>query len=336
MPTYPTIPAQAADAIYASTLQEYSSKVKSQTFDKMPVAAAMWQNKETGTLGNGRHEWRVEAGLNDNAKTMTSDADTVTFSQQSNLTVAWYDYMAFLAVPVQKSMIRDSMNSGEAQLISLVKTDMRIASKTMKRMISSQTQGDGSGKTIVGLQALLPSTGVGSNTLFNIAEANAPFWKNYFLTTAGSFATNGWHGSSDDKPTRGYLTCSDSGAEAPDYIFSDRTVFEYAIRAEGLRVRVTKDGDFGRIGMGALSGEAGKGLPFYDATWIWDNEVPAGYAYFVHSEDFALVEDPNFNFRWIPVNLGLQFLLSGMVLTYRVQSKVDRRNRNGVQTGWTA
>lgn len=336
MPTYPTIPAQAADAIYASTMQEYSSKVKSQTFDKMPVAAAMWKNKETGTLGNGRHEWRVESGLNDNAKVMTSDADTVVFSQQSNLTVAWYDYMAFLAVPVQKSMIRDSMNSGEAQLISLVKTDMRIASKTMKRMISSQTQGDGSGKTIVGLQALLPSTGVGTNTLFNIAEANAPFWKNYYLTATGSFVTNGWHGSADDKITRGYLMCSDSGSEAPDYIFSDRTVFEYAIRAEGQRVRVTKDGDYGRIGMGALSNEAGKGLPFYDATWVWDNEVPAGYVYFLHTEDVALVEDPNFNFRWIPVNLGLQFLLSGMVLCYRVQSKIDRRNRNGVQTGWQA
>jgi len=336
MPTYPTIPAQAADAIYASTMQEYSSKVKSQTFDKMPVAAAIWKNKGTGTLGNGRHEWRVESGLNDNAKVLTSDADTVVFSQQSNLTVAWYDYMAFLAVPVQKSMIRDSMNSGEAQLISLVKTDMRIASKTMKRMISSQTQGDGSGKTIVGLQALLPSTGVGTNTLFNIAEANASFWKNYYLTATGSFVTNGWHGSADDKITRGYLMCSDSGSEAPDYIFSDRTVFEYAIRAEGLRVRVTKDGDFGRVGMGALSNEAGKGLPFYDATWVWDNEVPAGYVYFAHTEDFELVEDPNFNFRWIPVNLGLQFLLSGMVLCYRVQSKIDRRNRNGVQTGWQA
>lgn len=336
MPTYPTIPAQAADAIYASTLQEYSSKVKSQTFDKMPVAAAMWQNKETGTLGNGRHEWRVESGLNDNAKVMTSDADTVTFSQQSNLTVAWYDYMAFLAVPVQKSMIRDSMNSGEAQLIDLVKTDMRIASKTMKRMISSQTQGDGSGKTIVGLPALLPSTGVGSNTLFNIAEANAAFWKNYFLTSTGSFVTNGWHGSSDDKLSRGYLTCSDSGAETPNYVFSSRDTFEFYNRAVGLTVRTTKDADFARIGQGAISSNAGEGLQFYDARWIWDNEIPSGYIYFIHSEDFTLVEDPNFNFKWIPVNLGLQFLLSGMVLTYRVQSKVDRRNRNGVQTGWTA
>ena len=336
MPTYPSIPAQAADQIYASTMQEYSPKVKSQTFDKMPAAAALWKNKGTGTLGNGRHEWRVEAGLNDNAKVLTSDADTVTFSQQSNLTLAWYDYMAFLAVPVQKSMLRDSQNSGEAQLISLVKTDMRIASKTMKRMISSQTFGDGSGKTIVGLQALLPSTGVGTNTLFNIAEANASFWKNYFLTNAGSFTTQGYRGSADDKLTRGYLTCSDSGSETPNLVISDRTVFEYQMRTQGQLVRITKDGDFGKIGTSSISGNAGDGMPFYDAKWVWDNECPAGTVYFVHTDDFELVEDPNFNFKWIPVNLGLQFLLSGMVLTYRVQSKIDRRNWNGVQTGWTA
>lgn len=336
MPTYPTIPAQAADAIYAGTLQEFSRKLYDNTYNQMPVANRLWQNKGTGTLGNGRHEWRIESGLNENAKTLVSDADTVTFSQQSNVTVAWYDYMAFLAVPVQKSMLRESMNSDPNQLVDLAKTDMRIASKTMRRLISSQTIGDGSRKTIVGLQALMPSTGVGTNTLFNISEANAPFWKNYAQTSTGSFQTQGYHGSSDDKLTRGYLTCSDSGAETPNLVMSSRSVFEYAIRAEGLRTRATKDADFMRIGQSAVSGNAGQGLPFYDATWVWDNEIPDGYVYFAHTDDFTLVEDPNFNFRWIPVNLGLQFLLSGMVLTYRAQSMMTRRNWNGVQTGWTA
>lgn len=317
-------------------MQEYSPRIKSQTFDKIPAFSRVFKNKGSGTLGNGRHEWRVESGLNENAKVLKNDADTVTFSQQANHTVAWYDYMAFNAVPVQKSMLRDSMNSGEAQIFSLVKADMRIAGKTMKRLLSTQGFGDGSGKTIVGLQALLPSTGVGSNTLFNISETNSPWWKNYFLTAAGSFASNGFH-SANDKLTRGYLTCSDSGAEFPDTVVSDRSVFEYYITSEASRIRITKDGDFGGIiGKGALSGNAGEGIDLYDAKWVWDNECPAGYVYMLHTEDIELVEDPNFNFRWIPVNLGLQFLLSGMVLTYRCQSKIDRRNWNGVQTGWTA
>jgi hypothetical protein len=338
MVTYPSISAQSADNIYSSTLQEFSSKVKSQTFSKMPAVAALWRNKETGTGGNGRHEWRVRAGRNTNAKMVRSDADVVDFSQQSNLTTAAFDYMAFFAVPVQQSMLRDSINSGPAALINLVKEDTRQAEETLRYMISTQTFGDGTSDTLIGLSALLPSSGVGSNTLFGIAEANAPFWKNYYVTSAGSFATQGFHGSSDDKLTRGYLVCSDNGAMTPNLVISDRSTFEYYVRTEAQRIRITKDGDLGRIGSGVAGGnEAGKGLPFYDAEWIWDSECPSGTTYLIHTDDFALVEDPNFNFKWVgPFPLGKQFLLKGRVLAYRAQSKVDRRNWNGVITGWTA
>lgn len=334
---FPTIPAQTANNVYASTLQEFSSDVKSQTFDKMPAVAALFKNKGTGTLGNGRHEFRCETGLNDNAGTLRTDADRARFSQQSNHVVGWYDYMAFNYVPVQKSMIRDSQNSGAQQIFSLVKADMRIASKTMRRMISTQAiAGDGSNGTIVGLGALLPSVGVGSNTLFNISETGNTWWKNIVSTSAGSFVVNGNHGSSDDKLLTQYLNCSDSGAEFPDLMISDRATFQYFVRSEGQRIRITKDGDFGKIGMGAVTGNAGEGMPYYDARWVWDPEVPAGTVYSIHTENVRLIEDPNFNFRWIPVSLGDQFLLSGMVLCHRSQSEMTRRNNSGVQTGWSA
>ncbi len=338
MVTYPSVAAQNADGIYSSTLQEFSSEVKTQTFNKMPAVAALWRNKESGTGGNGRHEWRVRAGRNTNAKMVRSDADGVDFSQQANLLTAAFDYMAFFAVPVQKSALRDSVNSGKAQIVNLAQEDMKQGEETLRYMISTQTFGDGSNSTLVGLSALLPSTGVGTNTLFGIAEANAPFWQNYFATSAGSWAANGLHGSSDDKITRGYLICSDNGAMTPNLVISDRNVVEYYIRSEGRTKQTTKDADFARIGKSAAGGnEAGRGLPFYDAEWIWDNECPAGFTYLLHTDDFALVEDPTFNFKWTgPIQLGKQFLLTGRVLTYRAQSKVTRRNWNGVITGWTA
>jgi hypothetical protein len=334
---FPSIPAQVANNVYASTLQEFSSDVKSQTFDKMPAVAALWKNKGTGTLGNGRHEIRCETGLNDNAGTLRSDADRARFSQQSNHVVGWYDYMAFNYVPVQKSMIRDSQNSGAQQIFSLAQADMRIATKTMRRLISSQSiAGDGSNGTIVGLNGLLPSVGVGTNTLFNISETGNPWWKNVVSTSAGSFVVNGHHGSSDDKLFRQYLNCSDSGADPAELMITSRDFFEFFVRAEGQKIRITKDADFAVIGKGVASGNAGQGLPYYDATMHWDPECPAGTVYSIHSENVRLIEDPNFNFRWIPVSLGDQFLLSGMVLTYRSQSEMNRRNNCGVQTGWTA
>lgn len=333
---FPTIPAQTANNVYASTLQEFTSDVRSQTFDKMPGFAALFQNKGTGTLGNGRHEIRVETGLNDNAGTLRSDADRARFSQQSNHLVGWYDYMAFNYVPVQKSMIRDSQNSGAAQIFSLVKADMRIASKTMRRLLSSQgIAGDGSNGTIVGLPALLPTTGVGTNTLFNISEVGNSWWKN-IVASGGSFATLGHHGSTDDRILTQYLNSSDSGAETPNLILSARDVFQFFVRKEGQLVQITKDGDFGKIGMGAITGNAGAGMPYYGSRWIWDPEILSGYLYMTHTEDIRLIEDPNFNFRWIPVSLGDQFLLSGMVLCHRSQSEMTRRNWNSVSSGWTA
>lgn len=332
-----TIPSAVADDAYTATLQEITDQeVKKQTFDEMPAVAALWRNKQSGTAGSNRHEWSLRAGRNSNAKTMTSDADTVDFSAQSHVVTAYFDYMAMNVVPVLGSKLRDSINSGTQARVSLIKEDLRQASETLRYMLSTQTFGDGSDKTIIGLSAIL-NTAPGSNTVFGVPESSASFWKNYFVTSAGSFAANGLHGSSDDKLTRGYLVCSDNGAMTPNLVISDRATFEYMIRAEGRNKRVTKDSDFGQIGRSAVSSKAGAGMPFYDAEWIWDSECPSGRLYLIHTDDFVLVEDPNFNFKWFgPIPLGKQFLLNGRVLTHRAQSKVYRRNRNGVLDGWTA
>lgn len=335
MVTYPTISAQSADNIYSATLQEFSSEVRSQVFAKIPAVDSLWRNRGESRTGI-RHEWRVRAGRNSNAKMVNSDADSVEFSQQQNVITAFTTYMAFFAVPVVQSLLRDSIQTGPSAIVDLTQMDMKQATETLRYMLSTQTFGDGSNNTLIGLAAVLP-TSVGSNTVYGVAEASALFWRSYTATSAGSFAANGLHGSSDDKLTRGYLICSDNGAQTPNLIISDRTVIEYYIRALGQVKRITKDADFTAIGRSAITGQAGAGLPFYDAEWTWDNECPAGRTYLIHTDDFVLNEDPNFNFKWIgPIPLGKQFLLKGRVLTYRCQSKVWRRNWNGVIDGWTA
>jgi hypothetical protein len=332
-----SVPSAVTDDAYTATLQEITdTETKSQTYSKMPAFSAVWKNKQSGTAGSNRHEWSLRAGRNSNAKTMTSDADSVEFSMQSHVITAYYDYMAMNVVPVLGSKLRDSINSGTQARVKLIQEDLRQASETLSAMLSTQTFGDGSSKTIIGLDAIL-NIAPGSNTVFGVPESSAAFWKNQYETSAGSFAANGLHGSSVDKLTSNYLKASDNGAMTPDVVISDRTVVEYFIRAEGQKKRITKDADFAVIGKSAVGNEAGKGLPFYDAQWVWDNECPAGYVYMLHSEDFVLVEDPNFNFKWFgPIPLGKQFLLNGRVLTHRAQSKVYRRNRNAVVSGWTA
>lgn len=338
MTGFPQFPARNVDAIVAATEDEFSTELNDQMFHNMPAMRALWKNRGKGTLGAGIHKWGVKSGLNPNGKSMQSDADIVTFSQTNNITNAWYTSMDFMVVPVQRSKLRDSMNGGASQIFDLVKSDEETGIETMQRMVNERTFGTGANNTLVGLPGFFPSVGVGTNTLFNISESNSPFWKNYVDTSTGSFATNGTNGSGGlDKLLNGYLNCSDSGASFPGLIVSNRDVFQYQIQTQGQKIRITKDADFGNvIGRSAITGNAGEGMDYYDSKWVWDNECPLGTVYFVHPEAIRLIEDPNFNMKWIDVNMGLQFLLSGRVLCYRAQSEIKRRNNSGVQTGWTA
>jgi hypothetical protein len=335
---FPVVAARNADNVYASTDREFSSDVKDQTFKNMPAFRALFRQRGTGTLGNGRHEIRCETGLNDNAGTLRSDADRARFSVQQNHVVGYYDYMAFNYVPVQRSMIRESQNSGAAQIFSLKKADFRIASNTLRRMLNTQAiAGNGDNGTIIGLPALLPSAGVGTNSLFGISEVGNAWWKNVVSLNPGSWAQFGpWGSVADDRLLTFYLNMSDSGAEFADLILSDRTTFQRFLSSNMTRVSINRDSEFGKIGMTALTGTAGEGIPYYGSRWVYDNDITTGTVYAINTEDVRLIVDPHFDFTPMPVNLGDQFLLSGTVWTHRAQSEMNRRNRSGVQTPWTA
>jgi hypothetical protein len=331
---YATIPAEEASKIYTAVLAKYSSDVKSQSFTEVPAWNRLTKNRESSS-GGKRIEKRIRGGLNTNGKTMQSDADTVTFTDQANLKTAFVDYMAMLAVPVMRSRVMASINSGPEALVSVAQADMAQATDTMTSMLSSQLFGDGSGKTILGLDAISPTT-VGTNTYAGIPESTAPYWQPYSETGAGSFAVNGHNGSGDDKLLTAYLNCSDNGAKQPTDIISGVDVFTYYLAKEGQLIRNTSNAEFLKIGQDAVSQMAGEGVPYRNARWTYDNGAPSGITRLLHSGDFTVYEDPNFNFTWTNIgNLGLQILLEGSVLLYRVQMLVDRRNWQGNVSGWS-
>lgn len=331
---YATIPAEEASKIYTSTLAKFSGDVKSQSFMEVPAWNRLTKNRDSSS-GGKRVEKRIRGGLNTNGKTMQSDADTVTFTDQANLKTAYVDYMAMLAIPVMRSRVMASINSGPEGLVSVAQADMAQATDTMTNMLSSQLFGDGTGKTILGLNAISPTT-VGTNTYAGIPESTATYWQPYAETGAGSFATNGHNGSGDDKLLTGFLNCSDNGAKQPTDIVSGVDVFSYYLAKEGQLIRNTSNAEFLKIGQDTISQNAGVGVPYRGAVWTFDNGAPAGTTWLLHSGDITLYEDPNFNFNWTNIgNLGLQILLEGSVLLYRCQMICDRRNWQGKITGWS-
>lgn len=335
----PQMPARTMDSIVSALLDETETEVRDQTFKNMPVANRLWSQKEPGSGGDDIHRWPVSAGLNPNAKMISSDADTVTWTATQTVTTAWWDSMALFAVPVQGSLIRNAKLQGKAAIINLVELEVKQATTTLKRMFSSQTFGDGTTPgTMIGLQGILPSSGVGSNTVYNIPEVTNRYWRNLYFNSVGSWAVHGLFGSTDDIITQAYLSCSDNGADTPDLFITDVTVAMAYARAEGRTRQTTSRAELAQIGRAAMGSENNPGawLPIYNADMLWDVQCPTGYGYFVHSSDFKLIEDPAFNMRWLgPLQIGNQPFLTGRVLTYRCQSEVYRRNWNAVLTGIT-
>src|SRR3977135_3770568 len=175
----PQMPVRDMDSLQSALYDEAETEIRDQMFKNTPVASRLWANREPGAAGDDIHRWTVSAGINPNLKMITSDADTVTWTGTQTLTTAWWSEMALFAVPVQDSLIRAAKLAGKAGVINLVERETTQATLTLKRAFSSQTFGDGSTPgTMLGLSYMLPASGGGSNTIFNIPEVSNRFWRN--------------------------------------------------------------------------------------------------------------------------------------------------------------
>lgn len=327
------------DSLQSALYDEMEPEIRDQMFKNTPVASRLWGDRKPGSGGDDIHSWTVSAGINPNLKMIQSDADTVTWTGTQTATKAWWSEMALFAVPVQDSLIRAAKLNGKSAIIDLVELETKQATNTLKRAFSSQTFGDGTTPgTLIGLAGMLPASGVGSNTVFNIPEVTNRFWRNLTYLNVGSWALHGLYGSTDDIITQAYFAGSDNGEDSPDLMICDISTVTSYVRAEGRTRQTTSRADFAQIGRGAIpSGKAGSSLPIHNMELVWDVQCPTGYAYMVHSGDFALIEDPAFNMRWLgPFQLGNQPFLKGRLLTYRCQSEIYRRNWNIILTGLTA
>lgn len=332
----PQMPARDMTSVFSALLDETETEVRSQVFEKTPVLNMLWKNRKPGSGGDDVHRWPVYAGLNPNFKSMSSDADTVTWTETQTVTTAWWDSMALLAVPLLTSVIREAKLKGKAAIIDLAKWEAKQAAHTIRRGMSSQTFGDGSTPgTLIGLEGILPHSGVGTNTVYNIPEVSNRFWRNLYFANVGNWSVHGIGGTTDDVILLGYLSCSDNGAMTPDLFICDITTVLAYSRAETRTRQTTTRAELGNIARGAaVESNEGAWLPMYGMKVVWDVAVPTGYAYMVHSEDFSMIEDPALNMKWIGPLQGMsQPLLHGRVLFWRGQTQCYRRNWNAKFTG---
>lgn len=174
----------------------------------------------------------------------------------------------------------ERQNSGEAKIISLIDSKVTQAQISMRDALNAMFFGDGTGngsKDIFGFQLLIEN-GAAWGTLAGIDRslASNAFWRNQWLGTVGSFATNGLN-----KMRTLYNNCS-RGNDHPDFSVCDQTTFEAyeAILAPLERFTDTKTGDAGF-----------ENLKFKGLVLGYDEQAPAASLYMANSKWLQWVVD---------------------------------------------
>ena len=190
---------------------------------------------------------------------------------QEGLTAAKFPWKQ-VAGSISISRKEERQNSGESKLISLMKSKVTQAEISMRDEINRQWFGDGTGnnsKDMFGLQ-LLVEDGAAWGTLAGIDRNDAlnTWWRNQFIGTVGSFATNGL-----DKMRTLYNSAS-RGNEHPDIGLTTQSVFEFY---EKVLVPQERFDD-------KTTGDAGfQNLKFKGMVLGYDEQCPTGYMWMLNS-----------------------------------------------------
>lgn len=171
-------------------------------------------------------------------------------------------------------------NSGRQRIINLLDGKVKQTEITMRDSINGMLFGDGTGndsKDLFGLQ-LLVEDGSAWGTVAGIDRSDAAnaWWRNQFIGTVGSFATNGI-----DK-MRTLYNYSSRGNEHPDFGITDQLTLEYYEKAlqplERFTDQKTADAGF-------------ENLKFKGMVLGYDEQCPVGSMYMLNSDYLEYVVD---------------------------------------------
>jgi hypothetical protein len=164
---------------------------------------------------------------------------------QEGLTSAKFPWKQ-VAGSISISRKEERQNSGEQRLINLLQSKVTQAEISMRDELNRQFHGDGTGnnsKDFFGLQ-LLVEDGASWGTLAGIDRNDAlnTWWRNQFIGSVGSFATNGLNNM------RTLYNSSSRGNEHPDIGITTQAVFEFyekgLVQNERFEDKTTGDAGF--------------------------------------------------------------------------------------------
>lgn len=253
--------------------------------------------------------------------------DLIDVTPQTGITAAEYNWKQ-IAGTVSISGLEEFENSGSKErIISLLDSKIKQLEISLWLVINTMLASDGTGnagKDLTGL-ALGVEDGAAWSTYGGIDSSTAlnAFWRNQWIGTVGSFATNGV-----SKMRKLFNTCS-RGKDKPTLIMTDQSVYE-AYEQTLQNVLTIYDQKMADIGFMAL---VYKGVPV-----IFDEDITnsfAGYMYMLNDTYMKLVFGKGRNFQVSPfIRPDNQDAKVAQVLVY-AQLVQSNRARQGVMNGIT-
>ena len=221
--------------IISTTLRNRSGEFADNVTNKNALLAKLDEKGAINRLSGGRTIVKELDYAENSTFKYYSGYETLDVSGVDVLSAAEYNWRQ-AAVAVTISGLEERQNSGSEQVINLLTSRITNAMRTMSNKVSEGIYSDGtgtSGKQIDGLKAVVadaPSTG----TVGGINAATYSFWRNY----ASSAATTSANILS--RMNTAYNTIT-RGADQPDIIVGDSTMFGYFESALQANQRFTND-----------------------------------------------------------------------------------------------
>lgn len=266
------------DQLNALTDKYFIKKLHDNVFDSNPLLQKLMKTGSYKPVSGGT---QISVPLNYATTTASgwySGADTLSTSDNDNITAAVYDWKSLYA-GIAITEEDELKNAGDAEQLNLLKSKMQIAEKTLKDSLGTGLYSDGTtAKSIIGLRDIIAT----DQTVGGISQTTNSWWAgqvNSTTTTTSISAMNAlYQNASVDN-------------EVPNFIVGTRTIYNayYALLQPQQRFmdEETAKGGF-------------QNLMFNGAPVVVDSHVPASNLMMLNLNHLHLFYHPKRNMAFEP------------------------------------
>lgn len=266
------------DQLSAITEKFYLKKLYDNIFDSNPYLQRILKKDAYQSVNGGT---QISVPLNYAQTTASgwySGADTLDTSDNENITSALYSWTnAYANISITKS--DEAKNGGDRGVISLLKSKMQIAEKTLKDILGTGLFSNGSNtKSIVGLRDIVAQ----DQTVGGIDQASYSWWQSQLDSTTTTLTIS---------KMQTLFNNAAVDSEMPTLGLTTRTVYNIYYAMLQPQQRFMDD----QTAKGGFSSLMFNGIPI-----ISDSHCPASHLFFLNENHLKLWYHPSQNFSLEP------------------------------------